>query len=73
MPVPAPPYDEQWIKNTVTPAIVSCYTEANVPLDSLYSVWIARTQFDVQPPNLLPQQESLAKHVRECRDALGLP
>lgn len=72
-PQPAPPYDEGWIKESVTPAIVACYTEAKKPLDSLYSVWIARTQFDVQPPNLLPREESLAKHVRECRDALGLP
>ena len=73
MPQPAPPYDEGWIKDSVTPAIVACYTEAKVPLDSLYSVWIARTQYDVQPPNLLTRDESLRVHVRECRDALGLP
>ncbi len=72
-PQPAPPYDEGWIKDSVTPAIKACYVEAKQPLDALYSVWIARTQYDVQPPNLLTQEASLAKHVRECRDALGLP
>lgn len=66
--MPIPPYDEGWITQTVVPAFVRLYTQYAHPLDSLYPVWVARTQYDVDAG--LSKEESLQKHLQECEQAL---
>lgn len=68
--VPLPPYDEPWISNVVRPAVIDRYTQAGHPLDDLYPVWITRTLYDHNAG--MTKDASLAKHLAELEDALGL-
>jgi hypothetical protein len=69
--VPIPAYDEGWLQDVVRPAVVATYTEANHPLDDLYPTWMCRTLYDYDAG--MSKDDSLNKHIRELRDALGLP
>ena len=59
---------EQYCDDSIIPA----YAEAKKPLDRYYADWPARAVYDHGVGNL-SWAASCAKHLRECRDALGLP
>lgn len=66
------PYDEQFVINRVGPEILVAYKSVNrIPGDdSSYCVWPARIQFDIDSG--MSPENSLAKHLIELRDALGI-
>ena len=65
-----PVYNEQaW--QAYNAVIREQYTLANVPVDDGYPIWGDRAVWDVAS-GALSYEQSCAKHLRECRSALGL-
>lgn len=52
--------------------IIPAYDEAQHPLDADYPIWAGRAVYD-HAVGSLSWERSCAKHLRECREALGLP
>jgi hypothetical protein len=65
-----PPYDEQDVL-AYCEVIRAAYREAQYDLDWAYPVWPSRAMYDYAT-GALSWDASCAKHLRECRDALGL-
>jgi hypothetical protein len=64
------PYNEDLVFQT-NEKVKALYAEANREVDEQYPVWIARTVYDYCAG--MSWASSEAKHLRECREALGLP
>jgi hypothetical protein len=73
--MPAPHYHEHDVL-AYCETIRACYREAGREPDDMYPVWIARCMYDYTTSALqgwgLSWAASCAKHLRECRDGLGL-
>lgn len=63
------PYNEEQVYAFINDERAA-YSAAHHPLDAFYPVWVARMQFDAVSMGYAP---SRAKHLNECRVALGLP
>lgn len=64
------PYNEDLVLQT-NEKVKALYKEADEPIDEQYPVWVARTVYDYCGGMSWSASES--KHLRECREALGLP
>ena len=67
---PMQPYNESLVFQT-NEKVKALYVEAAHPLDEQYPIWIARTVYDYCAG--MSWNASEAKHLRELREALGLP
>lgn len=67
---PYPSEPEYWLTE-FKDKITKTYEEAGQPLDDDYPVWFARTAYEIGTG--LTKEASAEKHLKELREALGLP